>query len=320
MTWTYKTMRVLLFGASGTIGQATLTALTAAGHHVTCFVRATSRFTPPPGVGILHGDVLAPEAAFDGAGFDAVISCLASRTGMPSDAWLIDHDAHLAILQAAQAAEVGRFVLLSALCVQQPKLPFQRAKLAFEAKLKQSGLTYSIIRPTAFFKSLSGQIARLQAGKPFLMFGDGQVTACKPISDDDLGRFIAGCLTDPERMNQVLPIGGPGPAITPLDQGEALFRLLGKPARFRRVPVAMMTAIIAGLSLAGLVSSKARDKADLARIGRYYATHSMLVWDEASHRYAAEATPETGSEHLFDFYQKVISGEAQVDLGDHAVF
>jgi divinyl chlorophyllide a 8-vinyl-reductase len=61
------------------------------------------------------------------------------------------------------------------------------------------------VRPTAFFKSLSGQIARVRAGKPFLLFGDGTLTACKPISDDDLGRFIAACLTDPEKANRVLP-------------------------------------------------------------------------------------------------------------------
>ena len=72
--------------------------------------------------------------------------------------------------------------------MQKPLLEFQRAKLAFEDKLKASGLTWSIVRPTAFFKSLSGQIARVRAGKPFLLFGDGTLTACKPISDDDLGR------------------------------------------------------------------------------------------------------------------------------------
>jgi divinyl chlorophyllide a 8-vinyl-reductase len=78
-----------------------------------------------------------------------------------------------------------------------PDLAFQEAKLAFEAELIASGLTYSIVRPTAFFKSLSGQVARLKKGKPFLVFGDGTLTACKPISDRDLGTFIASCLHRP---------------------------------------------------------------------------------------------------------------------------
>lgn len=33
---------------------------------------------------------------------------------------------------------------------------------------------YSIVRPTSFFKSLSGQVDRLRRGKPFLVFGDGR--------------------------------------------------------------------------------------------------------------------------------------------------
>ena len=57
--------------------------------------------------------------------------------------------------------------------MQKPLLGFQQAKLAFEAELQASALTWSIVRPTAFFKSLSGQIARVQAGKPFLLFGNG---------------------------------------------------------------------------------------------------------------------------------------------------
>jgi divinyl chlorophyllide a 8-vinyl-reductase len=138
-----------------------------------------------------------------------VVSCLASRTGAPSDAWAIDHDAQVVALEAAKAAGVPRFVLLSAICVQKPLLEFQRAKLAFEAELMASGLTYSIVRPTAFFKSLSGQVARVRAGKPFLLFGDGTLTACKPISDDDLGRFIASCLTDPDKANVCCRSAGP---------------------------------------------------------------------------------------------------------------
>jgi divinyl chlorophyllide a 8-vinyl-reductase len=127
------------------------------------------------------------------ARFDAVVSCLASRSGAPADAWAIDHDAQVAALEAAKAAGVRHFVLLSAICVQKPKtgIPAREAGVRGKAD-RASGLRLdSIVRPTAFFKSLSGQVGRLRAGKPFLLFGDGTLTACKPISDDDLGRFVA---------------------------------------------------------------------------------------------------------------------------------
>ena len=310
--------RILLLGATGTIGRATLGVLRDRGFQVTCLTRPG-----PPALASLPvqiTDAAALTAAVLSQPFDAVLSCLASRTGTPRDAFAIDHAAHLTVLRAAQTAGIPQFVLLSAICVQKPLLAFQHAKLAFEAELATSGLTYSIVRPTAYFKSLSGQVARVQAGKAYLLFGDGDLTACKPISDRDLGRYLVECLTDPARHNRILPVGGPGPAITPRQQGHEVFRLLGKPARFRHVPVGLMTTIIAGLDLAGRVVPKLRDKAELARIGRYYATESMLVLNPATGRYDADATPETGSDRLFDHYADLISGKVRSDLGDHAVF
>lgn len=305
-------MRVVLFGASGTIGRATATALVARGHGVTCPLR---RPCPdlPEGVTQCAFDAPLPPA-------DAVVSCLASRSGAPSDAWAVDHAANLRILRAAQATGVPQMVLLSAICVQKPLLAFQQAKLAFEAELVASGLTYSIVRPTAFFKSLSGQVARVQAGKPFLMFGNGTLTACKPISDADLAAFLTDCLTNPDRHNRILPIGGPGPALTPADQAQMLSTLLGHPVKTRRLPVALLSVIIAALSMLGRLSPRLRAKADLARIGRYYATQSMLVWNPDTASYDADATPETGSDRLQDHYARLLSGQARNDLGDHAVF
>jgi len=310
--------RVLLLGATGTIGRATHRALIESGHDVVCFGRQRR------GDDFRIGDVTDPGSirrdGFRGERFDAVVSCLASRNGAPKDSWAIDHQAHLNVLNAARDASVAQFVLLSAICVQKPLLAFQRAKLAFEAELIGSGLRYSIVRPTAYFKSLSGQVARIRAGKPFLIFGDGALTSCKPIGDDDLGRYLADCLGDPARADRILPIGGPGDAITPRQQGEYLFRVLGRPARFRSVPVRLLDAVAATLGFAGRFVPALADKAEFARIGRYYATESMLVWDPATRKYDAAATPSTGTQTLFNYYDKLIAGTATAERGDHAVF
>lgn len=311
---------VLLLGATGTIGRATANALVAAGYKVTAPVRpgsdaAAMAFAFPSTMTQTALLSMMTEHACE-----AVISCVASRSGVPSDARAIDYDLNSAALSAATNAGVNQFILLSAICVQKPKLAFQQAKLAFEAELQAAPLTWSIVRPTAFFKSLSGQLNRLRAGKPFLLFGDGELTACKPISNDDLGRYLVQCLTDTNLQNRILPIGGPGPAITPRAQGEILFEALGQTPRFKHVPVAMMSAIVAGLSIAGRVSSRLRDKAELARIGRYYATESMLVWDDATGRYDADATPEFGSETLADHYKRLATEDVAGDRGEHAVF
>jgi divinyl chlorophyllide a 8-vinyl-reductase len=152
------------------------------------------------------------------------------------------------------------------------------------------------------------------------MFGDGRLTACKPISDDDLGRFLVHCISSEDCHDRVLPVGGPGDAITPREQGETLAGLLGVEPRFRHVPVAMLDGIVFLLDAFGRISPHLKAKAELARIGRYYATESMLVWDAAAQRYDAAATPSFGSETLADFYACAIRGEAADDHGEHAVF
>jgi divinyl chlorophyllide a 8-vinyl-reductase len=325
---------VLLLGATGTIGMATARALLRQGHEVVCLVRprqvgGSSQAETQLSERLLGATLLWGNASDEGfwkqadwahGHFDAVVSCMASRMGSPQDAWRVDHQAHVWALQAAQAAGVKHFVQLSAICVQKPLLAFQHAKLAFEKALIESGMTYSIVRPTAFFKSLSGQLDRVKQGKPFLIFGDGQLTACKPISDDDLADFLVGCLHDVSRHNQILPIGGPGPAITPLAQGEQLFALLGKPPRFKRVPLGLMDVIVGVLSVLGKLIPAAADKAELARIGRYYASESMLVWDAQAQRYDEQATPSHGSQTLFDAYSRWVKGEGAPERGDHAVF
>ncbi len=323
-----------MLGGTGTIGRATVRALVQRGHEVVCFVRpragvggalaADHSVRLLAGASVRFGDVSDPASlardGFRGEHFDALVSCLASRTGAPKDAWAIDHQAHLHALAAAQLVGVTQVVLLSAICVQKPLLAFQHAKLAFEKVLIESGLNYSIVRPTAFFKSLSGQLDRVRQGKPFLVFGDGTLTACKPISDDDLGDYIAGCLDDASRHHRVLPIGGPGEAITPRQQGEHLFALLGQPRRFKQVPVALLDVIIGVLATLGRVVPALAAKAELARIGRYYATESMLVLDPTTGRYDAAATPSTGSDTLFDHYARLVRGEVTAERGDHAVF
>ena len=324
--------RILVLGATGTIGRAVTATLVRRGYNTVCFIRQNppgggdnaGGSAPLHGADIRYGDVTDPKSIIGDAlrdeTFDVLISCLASRDGNPADAWKVDYRAHVDILSAAQSAGVPQFILLSALCVQKPQLEFQRAKLAFEKALVDSGLIYSIIRPTAFFKSLSGQVERIKKGKPFLVFGTGELTACKPISDADLAEYMADCIERHDRHNRILPIGGPGNAITPKQQGDMLFTLLGKTPRFRHVPVKFLDAVILGLTMCGWLFPAAARKAGFARIGRYYATESMLVIDPQTGAYNADATPSTGTDTLHQHYQRMIGENLAADLGQHAVF
>ncbi len=288
--------RIALAGASGTIGQAAASRLAADGHAVTPLGRA------------VLADAGGLAAALAEARADVVISCIASRSGAPKDAEAVDYQANSTLLKAALAAGAGQFILLSAICVQKPLLAFQHAKLRFESELQASGIAHTIIRPTAFFKSLSGQVKRVKAGKPFLIFGEGNLTRCKPISDGDLARFIAEAIDNPEMTGKILPIGGPGPAITLRDAGEMLFAAAGKEPKFTSVSPQLFTYAGRVLGRGAPLSGWLAEKAEYARIAHYYATESMLMLDPATGAYSAELTPEFGTETLRDHYERLLKG------------
>jgi len=134
--------RVFVLGATGTIGQAVVRALVEQGDEVVCLVRPghaeRAAGTPRPLIGAQLREGLATDAAslraqgLRGERFDSLISCLASRTGAPADAWAIDYRAHSQALLIAREAGIGHIIQLSAICVQRPLLAFQQAKLAFE--------------------------------------------------------------------------------------------------------------------------------------------------------------------------------------------
>ena len=327
--------RIFVVGATGYIGKFVVRELVARGYEVVSFARERSGVGASKtaeqtrqeldGSEVRFGDVSDPDSLMKngirGERFDVVVSCLTSRTGGVKDAWNIDYQATRNALDAGIAAGATQFLLLSAICVQKPLLEFQRAKLKFEKELIESGLTYSIVRPTAFFKSIAGQVESVKNGKSFVMFGNGELTACKPISEADLARFMADCLEDPAKQNKILPIGGPGEAISVREQGEMLFELLGKEPKFKRVPIQMFDVIIPVLSVLAKLFPKLEDKAEFARIGKYYCSESMLVLNPETGKYDVDATPSYGSDTLRDFYKRVLTeGLAGQELGDHAMF
>lgn len=328
-------VRVLVVGATGYIGKFVVKELLSRGYNVVAFSREKSGIGGKSstdqtkqelqGADVRFGDV-SDMKSLEAVAFkdpvDVVVSCLASRTGGIEDSWNIDYRATLNAMEAGRKAGASHFVLLSAICVQRPTLEFQRAKLAFEDKLMKAGdITYSIVRPTAFFKSLAGQIQLVKDGKPYVFFGDGTLAACKPISESDLASFIADCVSNPDKINQVLPIGGPGQALTALDQANMLFRLAGKEPNFFPVPVALMDGIIGIFDLLAKLFPGLKDGAEFAKIGKYYAVESMLVWDPVNQQYSAESTPSYGKDTLEDFFNKALKeGLKGQELGDAAVF
>lgn len=330
-----KDVKVLVVGSTGYIGKYVTKELISRGYDVIAVAREKSGIGGKSDMDKTKTDFVGGDVRFADVTnldslntvvadtqVDVVVSCLASRTGGKKDSWKIDYEATKNSLLAGKAAGASHFVLLSAICVQKPLLEFQRAKLQFEAELQaDSDVTHSIVRPTAFFKSLGGQVESVKSGGPYVMFGDGQLCACKPISEDDLAAFIADCLSDAKKINKVLPIGGPSEALTPLQQGQLLFDIVGKEPKFIKVPIQVMDFVIGILDFLAKPFPSLEDAAEFGKIGRYYAAESMLVYDEKSDKYSAEDTPSYGKDTLEDFFKRVVrEGMAGQELGDQAVF
>lgn len=297
-----KSERVaVIAGATGYIGKSTVRESVRQGYKTVALVRDKSKVESEEGkmlygtffegAEIVECDVCDAEkltatfkdisSQYNGK-IDAVVSCLASRSGIKKDAYAIDYQATLNCLESGRAVGARHFVLLSAFCVKNPWLQFQQAKLKFEAALEaQKDMTYSIVRPTAFFKSVSGQLEVIQSGAPFVMFGDGEVTRCNPISEADLATYLIDCINDKSRLNKIINLGGPDEPLTMKKQGEMLYSAIGKEPNFFYAPLWLFDVIIDSLQWVAdtFNSEKFENAAELGRIGKYYAVEDMLTTD-----------------------------------------
>lgn len=324
-------VHVVVFGATGYIGRVVVSEFSRQGYDVTAFTR------PRSGIGgrqdaaavqadlsparVVLGDVCDPASikpAFGRSGAEyastVAVSCLASRSGGVADSARIDYAATLNALEAARAAGVQHFVLLSAVCVQRPTLAFQREKLRFEAALQEAAaedpaFSYAIVRPTAFFKSLAAQVDSVKKGHPYIMFGDGDLAKCNALSERDLARFIVECARDEGKRNRILPVGGPGEPVTPKQQAEMLFRIVGREPKYWSLPLGIMDGVIGVLDALAKVLPFFVDPAEFGRIGKYYASEDMIG-------------PSYGTDTLEEFFQNAVKegGMANQDLGEAKYF
>eukprot|EP00977_Amphora_coffeiformis_P011255 scaffold2707_cov169-Amphora_coffeaeformis.AAC.11 len=296
--FTQRKKTAIIAGATGYIGKSTVREAVRQGYKTYALVRDASKVTSEEGQAsygkffqgaeILEADVCDPEALTqvmqqvkqENDNIEAIISCLASRSGIKKDAYAIDYQATLNCLEAGRAVGAGHFVLLSAFCVKNPWLQFQQAKLKFEAALQeQNDMTYTIVRPTAFFKSVSGQLEVVQSGGPYILFGNGEVTRCNPIAESELAQFMMESVTDKSRENKIINVGGPDDPITMRMQGRMLFEITGMEPKYVSAPIWIFDLAINTLqALADLTGSeKLENAAETGRIGKYYAVESMLT-------------------------------------------
>ena len=314
----------IIAGATGYIGRAVVRECVARGYHTVSLVRnVTSASTDDAltGSSLVKCDVaneielnsivediaggkhlLTSSSITQAPPIDILVSCLASPSGIESDVYSIDYSATLSFLNAGRTNNARHFVLLSAFCCRNPLLKLQQAKLKFEAKLaEQKDMTYSIVRPTAFFKSVSGQFESIQKGNSYVLFGDGQVTHCNPICERDLAAYMCDCALDKfrqERWGKILNIGGPDEPLSNRKLAEMMFQSIGKEPKFVYVPTEIFDVSIGMIEWIAkkFPSKKWEDVLETAKIGKYYAVEDMLTTKE---------TEKFGKRKMMDHFEQV---------------
>ena len=298
--------RIAVVGSTGYIGRAVVRESLRRGYPTTAVLRDAARHRSEPqfaGATLKEFDVQDRDGCESGGLFaegsvDAVICCLASRTGTRSDSYAIDYQASLNCARAARRAGARRFVLLSAYCVKSAErkdpyaLQFQYAKMELEGKLAEmaaedDSFDYVSVRPTAFFKSVSGQVEVVNGGGPFVYFdlGNDRNARCNPISEADLASALLDQVADDSHKNTYWNLGGPDEGMSMKEQGAIIHAVLEKEGdpKYISVPIGLFDVIINGLQWIGTTfnSAKFDDAAELGRIGKYYAVEDMLTTDPA---------------------------------------
>lgn len=198
------------------------------------------------GAHIILGDLRDPESLqFAVRGATAVVAAAHSMLGRGgASSKLVDDVGHRALIDAAKEAGVGHFVYTSLLgAAADHPVDFWRTKARIERYLEESGLHYTIVRPTAFMEIYAWELIGkpIAMGKRVMVFGRGK-NPKNFIAADDVANAIVLTLRIPELRDRAIDIGGPE-NLTVQQVVGTFERVTGKRAKVSRVPLPVIRAM-----------------------------------------------------------------------------
>ena len=211
-------MTVLVTGPTGFIGQYVVHALRAREIPVRALVRDRSRGSRLTawGAELVEGDVTDPDSLRAAiAGVDAVIHLVAIIRGSRADFERVMAQGTRDLVAAAQEAGVRRFVLASALGLNErskEQVPYFAAKWEMERAVKESAVEHVIFRPSFVFGRDGGvlptfvRLARFAPVTPIVGPGTQRL---QPIWVDDVAEYYVRALDLPAAAARTFDIGGP---------------------------------------------------------------------------------------------------------------
>ena len=209
-------MKVLVTGASGFIGRRMVRRLISNGHSVRALVRDPERRAVLPDTAeTAQGDVLDPGSLVRTCeGIDTVVHLVAAiRESGRLTFQRVNYEGTRNVLEAAEAAGVGRFVFASTIgATSDAALPYLSSRWMAEQDVARSTVQSVVLRFSAgfgegdeLFNVLAAQV-RLSPLVPIA--GDGKVRF-QPIHAGDAARCLADTCQRDDLVGQTLELGGP---------------------------------------------------------------------------------------------------------------
>ena len=221
-------MKTAIIGGTGFVGSYIVDALLDAGHEPHVLVRSGSeaKLHRAGECKVTTGDLESPDAV-DAlvSGCDAVIynvGILREFPGKGITFEALQYRGAKTVAEAAKRAGVRRFLLMSANGIDSAQTPYQTTKLKAEAMIRDSGLDYTIFRPSVIFGDPRGtmefatQLYRdmVRAPLPAVGFHTGLSPAhgevlMSPVHVRDVADAFVNALSDESTVGKSFVLGGP---------------------------------------------------------------------------------------------------------------
>ncbi|QIZ71379.1 SDR family oxidoreductase [Oxynema aestuarii] len=238
-------MSLLVVGATGTLGRQVVRRALDEGYSVRCLVRSYKRaaFLKEWGAELVRGNLCEPETlppALEGV--TAIIDAATARATDSLSIRDVDWEGKVALIQAAKAANVDRYIFFSILDADRyPQVPLMEIKRCTELFLAESGLNYTILKLAGFMQGLIGQYA-IPILENQSVWITGQSAPIAYMNTQDIAKFAVQALKVPETEDKTFPVVGDRPWSSE-EIIKLCERLSGQRAKITRIPLGLLRAV-----------------------------------------------------------------------------